>query len=105
MESQGIEFPEADALILYWSYRRRAGQVAEKLTWQLRSRIYTIKDIMGRSVKAQMKYADKLSVRYTLILGDNEIDSNKARLKDMKTGETKDISLDTLIDRLVKNKA
>ena len=60
---------------------------------------------MGRSVKAQMKYADKLNVRYTLILGDNEIDSNKARLKDMKTGETKDISLDTLIDRLVKNKA
>jgi histidyl-tRNA synthetase len=59
---------------------------------------------MGRSVKAQMKYADKLGVRYSLILGDNEIESNKAQLKDMKTGEVKDISLDTLIDRLVKNK-
>jgi histidyl-tRNA synthetase len=107
MESQGIEFPEADAPDIYiGAIGERAGQVAEKLTWQLRSKnIYCIKDIMGRSVKAQMKYADKLNVRYTLILGDNEIDSNKARLKDMKTGETKDISLDTLIDRLVKNKA
>ena len=59
---------------------------------------------MGRSVKAQMKYADKLGVRYTLFLGDNEIESNRAQLKDMATGEAKDISLDTLIDRLVKNK-
>ena len=43
-----------------------------------------------------MKYADKLGVRYSLILGDNEIESNKAQLRDMKTGEVKDISLDTL---------
>jgi histidyl-tRNA synthetase len=57
---------------------------------------------MGRSVKAQMKYADKLGARYALIIGDNEVESNKASLKDMKTGEFKDISLDTLIDRLVK---
>lgn len=106
MDSQGVVFPQAEAPDIYiGSIGEKAEMVVEKLTWQLRSkRISCIKDIMGRSVKAQMKYADKLGVRYSLILGDNEIESNKARLKDMKTGETKDISLDTLIDRLVKNK-
>lgn len=106
MESQGIEFPQAHAPDIYiGAIGEKAEQVAERLTWQLRSKnIYCIKDIMGRSVRAQMKYADKLQVRYSLILGDNEIESNKAQLKDMETGEAKDISLDTLIDRLVKNR-
>jgi histidyl-tRNA synthetase len=40
---------------------------------------------MGRSVKAQMKYADKLGVRFSLIIGDTEVESNKAALRDMKT--------------------
>ena len=106
MNSQMIEFPMPEAPDIYiGAIGEKAGPVSEKLAWQLRSNnIYCIKDIMGRSVKAQMKYADKLGVRYSLILGDNEIESNKAQLKDMKTGEVKDISLDTLIDRLVKNK-
>lgn len=106
MNSQGIEFPVHETPDIYiGAIGEKAGPVSEKLAWQLRSNnIYCIKDIMGRSVKAQMKYADKLGVRYSLILGDNEIESNKAQLKDMKTGEVKDISLDTLIDRLVKNK-
>jgi len=106
MNSQGIVFPESETPDIYiGAIGEKAGPVCEKLAWQLRkNNIYCIKDIMGRSVKAQMKYADKLGVRYTLILGDNEIESNKAQLKDMKTGEVKDISLDTLIDRLLKNK-
>jgi len=106
MNSQGIIFPEPETPDIYiGAIGEKAGPVCEKLAWELRrNNIYCIKDIMGRSVKAQMKYADKLGVRYTLILGDNEIESNKAQLKDMKTGEVKDISLDTLIDRLIKNK-
>ncbi|HHU91454.1 MAG TPA: histidine--tRNA ligase [Clostridiaceae bacterium] len=106
MNSQGIEFPIPETPDIYiGAIGEKAGPVSEKLAWQLRNNnIYCIKDIMGRSVRAQMKYADKLGVRYSLILGDNEIESNKAQLRDMKTGEVKDISLDTLIDRLVKNK-
>ncbi|MGI6123726.1 MAG: histidine--tRNA ligase [Acetivibrionales bacterium] len=106
MNSQGIEFPKPEAPDIYiGAIGEKAAHVSEKLAWQLRNNnIYCIKDIMGRSVKAQMKYADKLGVRYSLIIGDNEIESNKAQLKDMKNGEVKDISLDTLIDRLVKNK-
>ncbi len=67
-----------------------------------RKGISCVKDVMGRSVKAQMKYADKLGTRYTLMLGDNEIETGRAALRDMKLGESKDISLDSLVDRLLK---
>ena len=50
-------------------------------------------DLCGRGLKAQMKYANKVGASYTLVLGDEEIEKNSADLKNMKTGETKGISL------------
>ena len=106
MESQGIEIPsQPDPEIYLGSIGERAEKLCEKLAWDLRSKgITCIKDIMGRSVKAQMKYADKLGAKHALIIGDNEVESGKAALKDMKTGESRDITLDTLIDRLIKKR-
>lgn len=106
MESQGIQIPSRPGPDIYLgSIGEQADRLCERLAWDLRSKgITCIKDIMGRSVKAQMKYADKLGARYALIIGDNEVESNKASLKDMKTGESRDISLDTLIDRLIKKR-
>jgi histidyl-tRNA synthetase len=59
---------------------------------------------MDRSLKAQMKYADKKGFAYTIVLGDDEIEAGKGVLKDMRTGEQKDVSLDSIVDRL-KNQA
>ena len=59
---------------------RRAGDIAEC-------------DIVGRSLKAQMKYANKLGALYTLIIGDTEIETGKAQLRNMQTGEQKEVSL------------
>lgn len=47
----------------------------------------------ARSLKAQMKYADKLGARFTLVLGDDEIAAGKGDVKDMRTGEKTEISL------------
>ncbi|MBQ8576490.1 MAG: histidine--tRNA ligase [Clostridia bacterium] len=52
-------------------------------------------DIVGRSLKAQMKYADKIGARYTLILGDNELAEGKAQLKNMETGEQTTVEIET----------
>ncbi len=60
---------------------RRQGEIAEC-------------DIVGRSLKAQMKYANKLGAEYTLIIGDSEIEAGKAQLRNMQTGEQKEVSLD-----------
>ena len=50
-------------------------------------------DIVGRGLKAQMKYANKIGARYSMVLGDNEIDTEKAIIKNMETGKEHEISL------------
>jgi histidyl-tRNA synthetase len=50
-------------------------------------------DIVGRSLKAQMKYANKIGARYTLIIGDSECDAGVAQLRDMQAGEQREVSL------------
>ena len=41
-----------------------------------------------------MKYANKINAKFTLVLGDNELETKQAKLKQMDTGEEIDISLD-----------
>ena len=55
--------------------------------------IYAEKDIMGRSLKAQLKYADKKQAKFVITIGDNEIETGKASLKNMATGEVEEIEL------------
>ncbi len=51
-------------------------------------------DICGRSLKAQMKYADKANARFVIVVGDNEIEQNSAELRNMQSGERVNITLD-----------
>ena len=57
-------------------------------------------DICGRGLKAQMKYADKIGARFSCVLGDDEISSGKAKLKDMAEGTETVIEIDKFIDEL-----
>ncbi len=50
-------------------------------------------DIVGRSLKAQMKYANKINAKNTLIIGDGEIESGKAQIRNMENGEQTEITL------------
>ena len=52
-------------------------------------------DIVGRSLKAQMKYAGKIGAKYTLILGDSEIESGKAQLRNMEDGVQTEVEIDS----------
>ena len=67
---------------------------ANKLSLELRRNgIFVEKDICGRALKAQFKYADKIGAKFVITIGEEEIKNNKAKLKYMKTGEEKDIFL------------
>ncbi len=57
-------------------------------------------DIVGRGLKAQMRYANKIGARFTLVLGDSELESGKARLKCMENGEEQEIALDAIADAI-----
>ena len=50
-------------------------------------------DLMNKSVKAQMKYANKIGVKYVIVIGDAELESNKVEFKDMTDGSTKEVYL------------
>lgn len=51
------------------------------------------KDIFGRSFKAQMKYADKIGTKNLLVIGENELNSDSAKIKNMQTGEDVEVAL------------
>ena len=59
-------------------------------------------DYSGGGLKKQMGLSDKLGARHTLIVGENELKSGKAVLRDMTTKAQKEILLTELPDSLVK---
>ena len=46
-----------------------------------------------KKLKAKMKYADKLKIPYVIVMGDDEINSNKVKIKNMETGEELEANL------------
>ena len=50
-------------------------------------------DIMERSFKAQMKYADRIKAQNLIVIGENELSSGVAKIKNMETGEEKEVAL------------
>lgn len=67
----------------------RAAEYVPVLAASLRAEgVKTEFDLMGRGLKAQMKYADKCGARFTVVIGDNELDRGAAALKDMASGES-----------------
>ncbi len=57
-------------------------------------------DHEGRSLKSQMKQANKAGARYVLIIGDNELEEGLAVLRDMQSQEQQDIKIDTGADQI-----
>lgn len=89
MKACGVELEGSEKPRLYIAPMGAAAQAhALGLTTRLREAgINAECDIVGRSLKAQMKYADKIGAKYTLIIGDSELESGTAILKNMETGE------------------
>ena len=96
MKAQGIEIPAPAACDLYiGSIGEEASVEALRLCGILRGEGFSAEcDIVGRSVKAQMKYADKIGARFSMVLGDNELAEKKATVKNMATGENAEVMLD-----------
>ena len=53
-------------------------------------------DYLGRSVKAQMREANRQEARYSVVIGETELQTQKAKLKNMQTGEESSVNLDEL---------
>ena len=59
-------------------------------------------DVVGRSLKAQMKYADKIGARFTTVIGEDDIKANVAKVKNMQTGEITELAIDDFADTFME---
>lgn len=97
LDAQGIEIPAPACCDIYIaSMGEGAHAKASALCNALRKAgMYAEFDVVGRGLRAQMKYADKLGAQFSVVLGDDEIANGIAKLKNMESGEQVEISLDS----------
>lgn len=90
--NKDVEDKKPDLYIL--SLGELENKKALELSLNLRKAGYIVeKDIFERSFKSQMKYADKIGAKNLLVIGENELKSNIAKIKNMKSGEEKEVKL------------
>lgn len=96
MEKQGCTYLTPKKCDLYFATMGEAAlEKAMTLAKTLREYGYRAEyDLVGRGLKAQMKYANKIGAAFTMVLGDNELAENKAKLKEMSKGVETDIIFD-----------
>ncbi len=79
----------------------KAVKEALKIVQQLRSDgVLVDVDYDGKSLKSQMRRADKAGVRYVVLLGDQEIEKKRAALRDLNSGRQEDLPLTGLATHL-----
>ncbi|MEA4988720.1 MAG: histidine--tRNA ligase [Anaerovorax sp.] len=98
MEAAGISFPEEETTDVFIAVMGERGKsFGLKLMHDLRKEgIMAAMDVVGRNLKGQFKYADRLHAKYTIVIGDNELDKGMVSLKNMKTSEQKEIAIDAI---------
>jgi len=71
-----------------------ANKFAARLVQKLRAENkYAVKDITGKGLNAQFKYANKIGAKFVITLGDDEIKNGVAKIKNMETGEEEEYRL------------
>ena len=96
MKGEDKVAPASPALFIAALGDTAADQAFVLMSRLQRSGIRVEMDYQGKSLKAQMRRANKLAATYTLILGEDELNSGKAQLKCMADGSQVEVALDSL---------
>lgn len=98
LEEEGIEIPVPNRCDLYiGAMGDKAKLHSMKLAFDLRKAgVKAEIDHLGKSVKAQMKYANKIGANFTFVIGDSEIEANQVKIKRMSDGEQFEVSLNDI---------
>ncbi|WP_367122982.1 histidine--tRNA ligase [Staphylococcus capitis subsp. urealyticus] len=104
LEEEGIELDIEENFDLFIvTMGEEADRYAVKLLNDLRKNgVKADKDYLNRKIKGQMKQADRLNAKYTIVIGDQELENNSIAIKNMTTGESENIQLDQLINYFKK---
>ena len=96
LEARGIELPPENPVDLYIaSMNEEANIKAAGLASKVREEgVACLFDTVGRSLKAQMKFANKMGVLYTAVLGSDEIEKGVVNVKCMADGTEVPVALE-----------
>ena len=99
LEVEGVTLPDEKELdIFFISIGEKVQEQTVRLIQQLRLEGLTVdKDYQGRKIKAQFKAADRLSAKYVIILGEDELNNNMVKVREMDTGEEIEVSMEELV--------
>ena len=98
MENTGAEFPPQQRPQIYLAGMDEKCRVAAfKIASEMRAEHMSAEvDHMNRSVKAQLKYADKIGAEYVVVIGENELASGEITVKRMSNGSQRIVKLEDL---------
>ena len=102
MEANGYEIPEPEPLEVFVAVMGdKAKLEGQALIHKLHlAGISAMMDILARNVKGQFKYAARLGAKYTVVIGDDEIERGVVQLKDMDAHEQTEVGFDSIVDVL-----
>lgn len=102
LENQNIKLPINNNInVFIAAIGNEAKLKAFEIVYRLRQcNISADLDHLNRSLKGQMKYADKLNANYTIVLGENELNEEKVNLKNMQNGEQINIELNKIVETM-----
>ncbi len=102
LENQKADLPEAAKTDIYIATMgENAALKATELCAMLRAEgLKAETDICNRGLKAQMKYANKIGAKFSIVIGDSELESGKASLKDMQESTETVINIDEIVEEL-----
>lgn len=106
MENTSAYFPEEQKPLIYAAgLDGQCRAEAFKIVNFLRSKgISAETDHIGRSVKAQFKYADKIGAKYVAVIGGDELASGEAKIKNMTDGSQRAVKFEDIYSYLIKEK-
>ena len=98
MDANEAYFPEDQGVEVFIAVMgERAKSFGLKLCREMRQKgIVAEMDTLARNIKGQFKYADRLNARYTLVIGDNELDKGVVSLKNMAASSQREVAIEDI---------
>ncbi|QHT47259.1 histidine--tRNA ligase [Bacillus sp. SB49] len=99
LDAEGVELPVEQGMDCFVvAMGEEAEKESVRITNELRlNGLQADKDYLGKKMKGQFKAADRLGSRYVLVIGDQELEKQVINVKDMETGEQKEIALEEVV--------
>ena len=102
LDNLGVEIPNENKVKIYLApMGEKESDMAFSLVCELRKHgIVAETDHVGRGIKAQFKYADKIGAEFVGVIGSSELEKGVVKLKNMKDGQEVEVAFSSLVDTI-----